>query len=127
MLQVFSDFGLASYAFCLFKSRGQKDEIRSSGSKTLKSLGLKHGDMIYLEPLNGETIFDQAAESSFDDLYAKSLPSTSRSFAGNSSSNGTTNAPMNIVFPNNQTVEDEVDQHLWKSDGKIKRQKDTKL
>lgn len=127
-LQVYTDFGLASYAFCLFKNRGQKDEITSSRSKAIKSIGLKHGDTLYLEPLNGEVIFDHSAGASFDDLYRKSLPSTSRNpTVGNSSSNGTTHGPMNIVFPNNQTVEDEVDQQLWKSDGKVKRQKDPKL
>ena len=124
---MYADFDLASYAFCLFKNRGQRDEIRSSGSKTLRSIGLKHGDMIYLEPLNGETIFDQSVGSTFDDIYTKSVPSTSRNSTGNSSSNGPSHAPMNIVFPNNQTVEDEVDQLLWKSDGKVKRQRDPKL
>lgn len=128
MLQVYADFNLASYGFCLFKNRGQKDEIISSRSKSLKSIGLKHGDMLYLEALNGEVIFDQAPETSFDDLYSKSMPSTSRnSSGGNSSSTGATQTPTNIVFPNNQTVEDEVDQLLWKNDGKIKRLKDSKL
>lgn len=119
---MYSDFSLASYAFCLFQNRGHQGEI-SSESKTVQSVGLKHGDLLYLEPLNGAVIFDQSTESSSPE---ESVPSTSRGPAVNSS-NGFTHSSMNIVFPNNQIVEDEVDQQLWKSDGKVRRKRDPKL
>lgn len=99
----------------------------------IESVGLKHGDLIYLEPLNGAVIFEKENDISFSDepgpSHIKSVPSTSRASTSASFSNGLANSSssMNIVFPNNQTVEDEVDQLLWKSDGKIKRQRDPKL
>lgn len=131
-VQVFSDFSLSSYAFVLFKRKGHEDEITSSRSKSIESVGVKHGDLLYLEPLNGAVIFEKEDISFSDEpgpSYIKSVPSTSRASTSGSFSNGLVNSSssMNIVFPNNQIVEDEVDQLLWKSDGKIKRQRDPKL
>ncbi|KAK7601803.1 hypothetical protein V9T40_009244 [Parthenolecanium corni] len=130
--KVFSDFSLSSYAFVLFKRKGHEDEITSSRSKSIESVGVKHGDLLYLEPLNGAVIFEKEDISFSDEpgpSYIKSVPSTSRASTSGSFSNGLVNSSssMNIVFPNNQIVEDEVDQLLWKSDGKIKRQRDPKF
>lgn len=121
---------MASYAFVLFRNRGHQDEITSSKSNTVRSAGLNHGDIIYLEPLNGAIIFENLDENSLSEdtnVYTKSITSNSRSSSIGNSSNGFPNSSMNIVFPNNQIVEDDVDQQLWKSDGKIKRQRDPKL
>lgn len=116
----------------MFKSRGHEDEITSSRSKTIEAVGLKHGDILYLEPLNGAVIFEKDDDIAFVDdsaSYINSMPSTSRASTSASFPNGIakSNSSLNIVFPNNQIVEDEVDQSLWKSDGKIKRQRDPKL
>ncbi|XKL67144.1 hypothetical protein PGB90_010564 [Kerria lacca] len=128
--KVYSEFSLASYAFVLFRNRGHQDEITSSKSNTVRSAGLNHGDIIYLEPLNGAIIFENLDENSLSEdtnVYTKSITSNSRSSSIGNSSNGFPNSSMNIVFPNNQIVEDDVDQQLWKSDGKIKRQRDPKF
>lgn len=50
-------FDLNSFAFALYKEKNKKDEIASSKTKTLRTLGLRHGDMIYLLPLNGAVLF----------------------------------------------------------------------
>lgn len=51
-------FDLNSFAFALYKQKNKKDEIGSSKTKTLRTLGLRHGDMIYLSPLNGSVLFN---------------------------------------------------------------------
>lgn len=50
-------FDLNSFAFALYKEKNKKNEIASSKSKTVRSLGLRHGDMIYLAPVNGSVLF----------------------------------------------------------------------
>lgn len=59
--KVYSAFDLNSFAFALYKEKGQKDEIPSSRSKTLRSIGLRHGDMLYLSPVNGAVLFPQSS------------------------------------------------------------------
>lgn len=50
-------FNLKSFSFSLYKERNKQDEIPSSKTKTIRSLGLHHGDMIYLSPLNGTVLY----------------------------------------------------------------------
>lgn len=57
LLQVHDAFGLGGFCFALYRERGNKDEINSSRSKTLKSIGLNHGDLIYLAPINGALLW----------------------------------------------------------------------
>lgn len=59
--KVYSTFDLNSFAFALYKEKGQKDEIQSSRSKTIRSFGLRHGDMLYLAPINGAVLFQQSS------------------------------------------------------------------
>lgn len=54
---VHDTFELNSFAFALYKEKNKKNEIASSKSKTLQNLGLRHGDMIYLAPVNGAVLF----------------------------------------------------------------------
>lgn len=49
-------FNLNSFAFALYKERNKQDEILSSKTKTIRTLGLHHGDMIYLSSLNGAVL-----------------------------------------------------------------------
>ncbi|KAJ8959765.1 hypothetical protein NQ314_006194 [Rhamnusium bicolor] len=53
-------FDLNSFAFALYKEKNKKNEIASSKTKTLRTLGLRHGDMIYLAPVNGAVLFVSA-------------------------------------------------------------------
>lgn len=59
--KVHDAFELESYAFALYKTKSNKDEICSSKSKTILSTGLNHGDMIYLTSLNGAVIFSKSS------------------------------------------------------------------
>ncbi|XP_065220007.1 nuclear protein localization protein 4 homolog [Planococcus citri] len=125
--KVHDDFSLSSYAFALFTNRGHQGEIISSRTKTISSAGLKHGDLLYLEPLNGAVIFDNADYLDEASFYSKSVAGPSRSSAGNSSNGSSSTSTANTFPSNNNSAEDEVDQLLWKSDGKVKRQRDPKL
>lgn len=54
---IHDNFNLNSFAFALYKERNKQDEIPSSKTKTVRSLGLHHGDMIYLSSLNGTVLY----------------------------------------------------------------------
>ncbi|XP_022916335.1 nuclear protein localization protein 4 homolog isoform X2 [Onthophagus taurus] len=109
--QVYQSFGLNSYDFALYKERNRKDEIISSKSKTVRSLGVKHGDMIYLTPIPaGEPdAYDRAPSSS-------GFSVVSRPSSGNLTQNRS----------NSNIQEDDVDVQLSKLDGKIERKRDPK-
>ncbi|XP_060521215.1 nuclear protein localization protein 4 homolog [Cylas formicarius] len=110
-------FDLNSFAFALYKQKNKKDEIASSKTKTIRTLGLRHGDMIYLSPLNGSVLFNSSNSVSGGEPIAEPGPS--------SSSTGSALKPLATSKSN--IKEDEVDLVLWKQDGKIERQKDDKL
>lgn len=63
--RVHDEFHLTSFSFILAKERSvtPTSEIASSKSTTLADCGLKHGDMIFLTPLNGAIIFNQPSTS----------------------------------------------------------------
>ncbi|EEB11784.1 nuclear protein localization, putative [Pediculus humanus corporis] len=105
-------FNLTGYRFILYKEKGQKEELVSSRNKTLASYGLKHGDMIYMTPVNEALIWSSKPETVSDKI---SLPGTS----GSITSKG--------KLSSSQVIEDEVDVILSKLDGKIQRKKDEKL
>lgn len=54
---IYDAFELNSYAFALYKEKNRKGEIASSKTNTIQSQGLKHGDMIYMAPVNGAVLF----------------------------------------------------------------------
>uniref|UniRef100_T1IW71 Nuclear protein localization protein 4 homolog n=1 Tax=Strigamia maritima TaxID=126957 RepID=T1IW71_STRMM len=99
-------FSLASVNFALFKKPNKIEEIISSRSKTLHSYGIKHGDMIFLNPLNG-TIFQGNA------------------IVTNSSVTSVNTLHSNVS--NVSVIEDDVDVYLQKQDGKIERGRDDRL
>lgn len=117
-------FSLTNYGFTLFVDRTRKNEIKSSKSVYLNSFNLKHGDKIYLCPLDP------------DNLWAIPGPSNANSSNGSQSSSvvstpgsSGTSLPLNgkkISGSTSQVEEDEIDKQLWKLDGKIKRLKDKK-
>jgi nuclear protein localization family protein 4 len=61
--RVHDTFDLSSFAFALYKERNQKNEITSSKTRSVASAGLRHGDMIYLLPLNGAVLFPSTSVS----------------------------------------------------------------
>ncbi|XP_066600186.1 nuclear protein localization protein 4 homolog [Prorops nasuta] len=121
--KVYDAFDLNSFGFGLFKKRNHQDEIISSRSRTVSGVGLSHGDMLYLSPLNGAQLW--------------SAPSTSNASVNNSDQTPMDTTP--VVNRNYQNqgpiggtrsqngIEDEVDEQLWKMDGKIQRRRDDKL
>lgn len=58
------EFDLNSFGFALYRQRNNKDEIHSSKSKTVLSTGLRHGDMLYLAPVNGAVLFPASSSNS---------------------------------------------------------------
>ncbi|KAK9887863.1 hypothetical protein WA026_000171 [Henosepilachna vigintioctopunctata] len=115
-------FDLNSFAFSLFKERNNKNEIASSKSKIIKTHGLRHGDMIYLVPLNGALLFStNSSNSNQSGEPVDSQPSTSSTNASQSRPGSAATANKSIV------KEDDVDVLLSKLDGKIKRNRDDKL
>lgn len=61
--RVHDEFNLASFAFALFRDRARREEVISSKSRRLRDLGLHHGDMLYLTPVNGAVLFEQPTTS----------------------------------------------------------------
>lgn len=116
-------FDLNSFAFALFKQTNKKGEIASSKTKTLKSLGLKHGDMIYLSPLNGSIIFNNNTPAG--EPVSDPGPSTSSSVPKTSTVSSASSKVLATVKSN--IKEDEVDLILYKLDGRIERKRDDKL
>uniref|UniRef100_A0AAR5QAR6 Nuclear protein localization protein 4 homolog n=1 Tax=Dendroctonus ponderosae TaxID=77166 RepID=A0AAR5QAR6_DENPD len=115
-------FNLNSFTFALYKQINKKDEITSSKSKTLRALGLKHGDMVYLSPLNGSVLFNN--NTSAGEPVSEAGPSTSNASRSNIAisvaSKVSATAKSNIK-------EDDVDTALYKLDGRIERSRDDKL
>lgn len=50
-------FSLSSLAFSLCRSRNLKEDLPSTKSKTISSIGLKHGDMLFLIPHEGSDLW----------------------------------------------------------------------
>lgn len=146
--KVHSTFDFNSFAFALYKQKNQKDEIASSKSRTVAGIGLHHGDMVYLMPVNGAVLFPQASTSRVRKLcflLHKDLIKFLFSFQNNtpsgepaaldsaslsniacaSHSRPTSSSGGNRSLNNIQ--EDEVDIQLAKLDGKIQRKRDDKL
>ncbi|XP_063961834.1 nuclear protein localization protein 4 homolog [Lytechinus pictus] len=105
---------LPADGFNLYKSRDKTDQLKASSKVTLKSQSIKHGDMIYLFPTAVKE--DGIVEPSTQ--VKSSIPTSSSSSSLSSSSSS---QPLASV------VEDEVDQFLWKQDGKIYRKRDGQL
>lgn len=61
--RVFEDLNLSTIGFALHRDRQRKEEILSSKSRQLRECGLKHGDMLYVSPVNGAVLFDQPSTS----------------------------------------------------------------
>lgn len=130
-------FSLDTFQFSLYKSGARKNEIISTKSETLDSLNVKHGDILYLEPAEGASLFDSptdGANSESSDVYMPTLSGASTRASSLKDSPIQTPTESNeiwnfssINFPNNDVVEDEVDQQLWKLHGKIQRGRDSKL
>ncbi|XP_014220725.1 nuclear protein localization protein 4 homolog isoform X1 [Trichogramma pretiosum] len=118
--KVHDAFDLRSFGFGLFKERNHKGEIVSSKSNTIKDAGLKHGDLLYMAPVNGAILWETSSSNIPNDIYESMIvsPSTSKGM------------PRQIIthtVKSSDKNEDEVDQLLWKQDGKIQRKKDDRF
>lgn len=122
-MQIYNVFSLTNYGFTLFNDRARKSEIKSSKSVYLSNFNLKHGDKIYLCPLDPDNLWAIPGPSNADSANG------SRSSSVVSTPGSSTSLPLNgkkISASTSQVEEDEVDKQLWKLDGKIKRLKDKK-
>lgn len=120
-MQVYKAFSLTHNGFTLLlNSRTAKNKIKSSRSVQLTSLNLKHGDTIYLYPVDAESPFPIPGPSNANSANGSRSSSVVSTPGSNTSSNEKKNSGSN------SQIEDEVDKQLWKLDGKIKRLKDKK-
>ncbi|OAD58466.1 Nuclear protein localization protein 4 like protein, partial [Eufriesea mexicana] len=103
-------FELNTIEFGLYRERNHKNELPFSHSKTVSGIHLSHGDMLYLSLQSGTQLW--------------STPSTSS--AAIDISQETINHTINSSRSVPNTFED-VDEQLWKFDGKIQRKRDEKL
>ncbi|XP_043262002.1 nuclear protein localization protein 4 homolog [Colletes gigas] len=117
--KVFGAFNLNSFGFGLFRQWNHKDELISSRSRTVAEIGLSHGDMLYLAPLNGAQLWSVPSTSSASTNASQESEPTDVATIANRNTNATRFVP--------NVVEDEVDEQLWKLDGKIQRKRDEKL
>ncbi|KAL5273586.1 NPLOC4 family protein [Megaselia abdita] len=99
---------LEDYGFSLFKERNFTSEIISSRSQTIASQNIKHGDMIFFKQVAG--ISERRASAVAIDKISSAAASQS----------------FQPVLKN-EVKEDPVDLLLAKEDGRIKRERDSKL
>uniref|UniRef100_A0A023F2S9 Nuclear protein localization protein 4 homolog n=2 Tax=Triatoma infestans TaxID=30076 RepID=A0A023F2S9_TRIIF len=115
--KVHNAFSLSGFTFSLYRNRNNKDEIHSSRSNTIVSLGLKHGDILYLIPHEGTHLWPIQNSTATTNSQGTLSGEPGRAMEVYENSTGT-------VQP---VIEDEVDQILWGMDGKVHRNRDEKL
>lgn len=96
--KIYQSFDLTGCFWQLYKGRNNQQQVPNSGSKTVNSYGLKHGDMLFMN------ISD----------------------SGMSSGSKSTSQQMSVSVPHKSelsksVIEDEIDRNLWKEDGRIRR------
>lgn len=100
---------LEDYGFSLFKERNFTSELISSRSQTITSQNIKHGDMIFFKQVAGNS------ERRASAIAVDKIPSAAAS------------QNFQPALKNSEVKEDPVDILLAKEDGRIKRERDTKL
>lgn len=103
----------AESGFGLFRERNFTSELTPSRSQSIKSINLKHGDMLYLKQIAGTSKASTSTANATASV-PEFPPHTSNSISMASTSNG-------------GCVEDNIDLILAKTDGRIQRGRDTKL
>ncbi|XP_078317027.1 nuclear protein localization protein 4 homolog [Crassostrea virginica] len=112
------EFGLGDTGWNVYKSRDKKDWIRTSRAKTLDTYKIKHGDMLFL--LSSDR---KQSNASLDSMNSASGTSNITGDLGSVSISGSSMSSAS----SQSVVEDEVDQILYKEDGKIYRQRNEQL
>lgn len=148
--RVYESLHLNTFAFVLHKDRQRKEEITSSKSRRLCEYGLQHGDLLYLNPVNGAVLFDQPSTSGdvchclslhlyykiellskmctlLQYFQANNKPFGEPAVAGPSSSTVAAVAVPTTVTRSGLPQEDEVDLQLYRMSGSIQRHRDEKL
>lgn len=122
--KVHDKFDLSGYAFALYRERGCKDELISTRSKTVRSSGLHHGDMLYMAPLNGAVLWPQETSPRPSTSSSGTISKTSGDVDANDIQ---ASVQTNSHKPSLGHQEDDVDLQLFKLDGKVQRKRDEKL
>jgi len=125
--QVHDIFGLTGYGFALYRKRGCQDELISSRSKTVRSYGLSHGDMLFMAPLNGAMLWSEDSNPRPSTSSGVSKPNNFLSGVPVDSTELASVQTQSNVRQPAILQEDEVDLQLWKLDGKVQRKRDEKL
>ncbi|XP_046660206.1 nuclear protein localization protein 4 homolog isoform X2 [Homalodisca vitripennis] len=117
-------FSLPGFTFALYRQKNRKEELVSSRSRTVAGTGLRHGDMLYMVPLNGTLPWDQPGTSNSNSFGGESSKASSVPASPSTSS---TRLSTNHTQTNNSTTpvtEDDVDLALWQQDGRLLRNRD---
>ncbi|KAJ8729791.1 hypothetical protein PYW07_016829 [Mythimna separata] len=123
--RVHDSLHLGTFAFVLHKDRQRREEVMSSKSRRLRDVGLQHGDMLYLSPVNGAVLFDQPTTSG--EANENNKPFGEPVEAGPSTSGTAVVAGTSTASRSAAVEEDEVDLQLYRMSGNIQRQRDEKL
>ncbi|XP_003399190.1 nuclear protein localization protein 4 homolog [Bombus terrestris] len=116
--KVSKTFELNTFGFGLYKERNHKNELPVSHNRTISGAHLSHGDMLYLAPQSNTQLWSTPSTSTANiDISQETKPMDETE-----TSNHTINASRSV----SNAMED-VDEQLWKLDGKIQRKRDEKL
>ncbi|CAD1476881.1 unnamed protein product, partial [Heterotrigona itama] len=108
-------FELNTNGFGLYKERNHKNELPFSHNKTVSGVRLSHGDMLYLAPQSSTQLWSIPSTSTATiDISQEPRPMDETETISH-----TINAVSNAM--------EDVDEQLWKVDGKIQRKRDEKL
>jgi len=69
-------FDFPGFLFAIYKERGRKQEMISSRSRKLSTEGLSHGDLLYMENVNGGINHSTPSTSKSSEVSTPSTPST---------------------------------------------------
>ncbi|XP_053671095.1 nuclear protein localization protein 4 homolog [Anopheles nili] len=109
--------------FALYRERNYTKEIVSSATQEVKDIGLKHGDILYLRPVEGPSTSKGTERSA----SVNSLASSHSSSLSNATfSREATPSTSSKTPASTEMSEDSVDVELYKQDGRIKRNRDEK-
>lgn len=126
--KVQTEFNLPVNGWKVWTNREKTSELVALKTKTLSSYQVKHGDMLYLDIHPNTSV--QTAANSIESVGLRSSGLSSSSLSSLPSTGDMTSMisrPSSSSLVRDGILEDEVDQFLWKQDGRIERERNEQL
>jgi nuclear protein localization family protein 4 len=126
--KVQTEFNLPVNGWKVWTNREKTSELVALKTKTLNSYQVKHGDMLYLDIHPNTSV--QTAANSIESVGLRSSGLSSSSLSSLPSTGDMTSMisrPSSSSLVRDGILEDEVDQFLWKQDGRIERERNEQL